>query len=194
MPTSSEVRETASEHGRAKKQNNAIVALLSGALPGVVLSFYLPVSWERWLIGLVIGLVWGNAFEYAYHRWMLHRRRSSFAKGHLEHHGTIGAPEEAEQVTLGRSPFHIALRFASNGVFVIVLDLLLGLGLMPGIFVGWTVYRLSDRRRGNPLAHSHGGMAASGPGLCACLPYEPSRHSQYSVQRVFTFVRFPAGK
>jgi hypothetical protein len=47
MPTSSEVREIASERGRAKKRQNAIVALLSGALPGVVLSFYLRVSWER---------------------------------------------------------------------------------------------------------------------------------------------------
>ena len=183
MPTASEVREIASEHGHAKKRNNAIVALLSGALPGVVFSFYLPVSWERWLIGLVIGLVWGNAFEYAYHRWMLHRRRSSFAKGHLEHHGTIGAPEEAEHVTLGRAPFHIALLFARNAA---------GARSYAGYLRG--LDGLSDRRRGNPLAHSHGGMAASGPGLCACLPYEPSRHSQHSVQRVLTLVRFPAGK
>ena len=51
MPTPSEVREIASERGLAKKRKNAIVALLSGALPGVVLSSYLPVSWERWLIG-----------------------------------------------------------------------------------------------------------------------------------------------
>ncbi len=56
MPTPSEVREIAYERGLAKKRKNAIVALLSGALPGVVLSFYLLVSWERWLIGLVIGL------------------------------------------------------------------------------------------------------------------------------------------
>jgi len=57
MPTPSEVREIASERGLAKKRKNAIVALLSGALPGVVLSYYLLVSWERWLIGLVIGLI-----------------------------------------------------------------------------------------------------------------------------------------
>ena len=143
MPTLSEVREIASERGLAKKRKNTMVALLSGALPGVVFSFYLLVSWERWLIGLVIGLIWGNAFEYAYHRWMLHRNNSSFARGHLQHHSTIGAPEEAEHVTLGRSPFHIALLFASNGVLVIAVDLLLGLGLTPGIFVGWTVYLIA---------------------------------------------------
>ena len=68
MPTPSEEREIASERGRAKKRQNAIVALLSGGLPGIILSFYLLVSWERWLLGLAIGLIWGNAFEYAYHR------------------------------------------------------------------------------------------------------------------------------
>ncbi len=143
MPTSSEIREIACECGRAKKRKNAIVALLSGALPGVAVGLYFLVSWERWLIGFVIGLIWGNAFEYSYHRWMLHRKKSSFAKGHLQHHSTIGAPDEAEHVTLGRSPGHIALLFVSNGIVVMVVDLLLGLRLMPGIFVGWSVYLIS---------------------------------------------------
>src|SRR6202521_4232701 len=120
----------------------------------------------------MIGLVWGNAFEYAYHRWMLHRRRSSFAKGHLEHHGTIGAPEEAEHVTLGRSPFHIALLFASNGVFVIVLDLLLGLGLMPGIFVGWTVYLIAAEEI-HWRIHMEGWLP---PGLGFARAYHMSHH------------------
>jgi hypothetical protein len=140
MPTSSEVREIASECGRAKKRQNAIVALLSGALPGVVLSSYLRVSWERWLIGLLIGLIWGNGFEYAYHRWLLHRKNSSFARGHLQHHMHVGAPDEPEHVSLGRHPYHIALLFASNGIAVLGLDLLIGFKIAPGIFVGWTVY------------------------------------------------------
>jgi hypothetical protein len=126
VPTPSEVREIASEHGRAKKRNNAIVALLSGVLPGVVLSFYLPFSWERWLIGLVIGLVWGNAFEYAYHRWMLHPRRSSFAKGTCSIPALWTLPRRRSTRRPAGRPFHIALWFARNGVFVIVLDLLLG--------------------------------------------------------------------
>jgi len=80
VPTSTELREIAFRHGQAKKRNNAIVAVLSGALPGVILTFYLPSNWERWLLGLVIGLLWGNAFEYAYHRWLLHRPRSPLGK------------------------------------------------------------------------------------------------------------------
>ena len=140
VPTSTEIGDLSLQQGRAKKRNNAIVAMLSGALPGIILTFYLPVSWERWLLGLSIGLVWSNAFEYAYHRWLLHRPRSLLGRGHLEHHANVGTPEEPEHVALGKSPPHIAILFASNGVIVILIDLLLGLGISPGIFVGWTVY------------------------------------------------------
>lgn len=143
MPASTELGDLPLRHGRNKKRNNAIVAGLSGALPGVILTFYFPFSWERWLLGLIAGLVWGNAFEYAYHRWLLHRPRSSLARGHLEHHAKVGTPEEPEHTSLGKSPWHIAGLFASNGIIVIAIDLLLGLGITPGIFVGWTVYLIT---------------------------------------------------
>jgi hypothetical protein len=96
VSTSTELREIAFRHGQAKKRDNAIVAALSGTLPSVILTFYFPSNWERWLLGLVIGLLWGNAFEYAYHRWLLHRPRSPLGKGHLEHHAHVGTPEEPE--------------------------------------------------------------------------------------------------
>ena len=143
MPTSTELSDLALRHGLAKKRNNAIVAVLSGALPGVILTFYLPVNWELWLLGLIIGLVWANAFEYAYHRWLLHRPRSSLGRGHLEHHANVGTAEEAEHVSLGKSPPHIAILFASNGIIVTLIDFLLGLGITPGIFIGWTVYLIA---------------------------------------------------
>jgi len=143
VSTSTELSDLALRHGRAKKRNNAIVAVLSGALPGVILTFYLPVSWERWLLGLIIGLVWANGFEYAYHRWLLHRPRSSLARGHLEHHVNVGTPDEPEHVSLGKSPLHIAILFASNGIIVALIDFLLVLGISPGIFVGWTAYLIT---------------------------------------------------
>jgi len=142
VPTSNEPGDLAAavEHGRIKKRNNAIAAVLSGAIPGVILAFCFSVTWERWLIGLVVGLIWGNAFEYAYHRWLLHRPRSLFARGHLEHHANVGTPEEPEYISLGKSPAHTALLFALNGTIAILIDLLLGLRITSGIFIGWTVY------------------------------------------------------
>jgi len=141
--SATEVKVIAIEHGRAKKRNNAIVALLSGAMPAVILSFYLPTNWQRWIIGITIGLVWGNGFEYAYHRWLLHWPQSSFGKGHLEHHVNIGTPEEAEHVNLGKSPLHIIPLFLSNGLLVIPIDRLLDLRITPGIMVGWSVYLIA---------------------------------------------------
>jgi hypothetical protein len=142
-PALSELGELPLQHGRTKKRKNAIVALLSGALPGLILTFYFPFHWNRWLLGLIIGLVWANGFEYAYHRWLLHRPRSSLGKGHLQHHAHVGTPDEAEHVSLGKSPAHIAILFASNGSVVLLADLLLGLKIAPGIFIGWAVYLIT---------------------------------------------------
>lgn len=143
MLTATETALIAMAHGRAKKRNNAIVALLSGAVPGIILSFYFPPSWQRWLLGITIGLIWGNGFEYAYHRWLLHWPQSSFGKGHLEHHMNVGTSEEAEHVNLGRSPLHIIPLFLSNGLLVIALDRYFDLRITPGILVGWTIYLIA---------------------------------------------------
>jgi Fatty acid hydroxylase superfamily len=140
VTTSAELRDLAIRNGLGKKRNNAIMAVLSGALPGLVLGYYLAPHWKCWVAGVTIGLLWSNAFEYAYHRWLLHRPRSSFARGHLQHHMHVGASDEPEHVSLGRHPYHIALLFAGNGIAVMGLDLLIGFKIAPGIFVGWTVY------------------------------------------------------
>jgi hypothetical protein len=170
--TAAEIRELAFAHGRAKKRNNALVAILSGAVPGLVVNYYVPADWKHWALGLAIGLIWGNAFEYAYHRWLLHRPRSSFGKGHLEHHMNVGTPEEAEHVSLGRHPYHIALLFASNGIVVLALDMLLHLQLTPGIFVGWTVYLIAAEEV-HWRIHMDGWLP---PGLLFARAYHMSHH------------------
>ncbi len=170
--TAAEIRELAVAHGRAKKRYNALVALLSGALPGLVLNYYLPSNWKHWLLGIIVGLLWGNGFEYAYHRWLLHRPRSTFGKGHLEHHMNLGTPEEGEHVSLGRRPYHIALLFASNGIIVVALDLLLHLRLTPGIFVGWTMYLIAAEEV-HWRIHMDGWLP---PGLRFARAYHMSHH------------------
>lgn len=127
-------------HGLAKKRNNAIVTVLCGGLPAAILSIYLPFSWWRWLLGMAVGLLWGNGFEYVYHRWLLHRPRSALGKGHLEHHANVGTVDEPEHVALGKSPRYVLLLFALNGIIMLPLDLLLRLSMSAGVFVGWAVY------------------------------------------------------
>ena len=167
-----ETESIAFEHGRAKKRNNAIVAVLSGAVPGIILSLYLPTTWQRWIIGVTIGLIWGNAFEYAYHRWLLHWPQSSFGKGHLEHHMNVGTPEEAEHVNLGRSPLHIIPLFLSNGLLVIALDRFFNLRITPGIMMGWTIYLIAAEEL-HWRIHLHGWLP---PGLRFARAYHMSHH------------------
>jgi hypothetical protein len=170
--SAAEIRDLAVAHGLSKKRKNGMVAILSGALPGLVVNHYQPADWKHWLVGLTIGLVWGNAFEYAYHRWLLHRPRSSLGQGHLEHHINVGTPEEAEHVSLGRHPYHIALLFASNGILVIAADLLFGLRITPGIFFGWTAYLISAEEI-HWRIHMDGWLP---PGLKFARAYHMSHH------------------
>lgn len=139
-----EARETALRHGRAKKRNNAIAALLCGILPAALLAFYSSVSWERFVFGVLLGMIWGNAFEYAYHRWLLHHPRNPLGTGHREHHAQIGTPETAEHVALASSPQNVVLLFAVNSVPALLICFLTGLwGVLSGIFIGWMVYLIS---------------------------------------------------
>ncbi len=181
MGTSAELREIAIQHGQTKKRNNGIVALLCGLIPAALLTYYCPWTWERWLIGFTIGVLWGNAFEYAYHRWLLHRPRSAFAAGHREHHAQVGTPEEAEHVTLGSSPMNVAMLFAINGMVAVPIDFLLRLWLTPGIFVGWTVYLIAAEEI-HWRIHMNGWLP---PGLRLARAYHMRHHdipnSRYNV-------------
>lgn len=129
--------------GAAKRRDNAIAATLSGLLPAILLTCFIPGVARHWLTGFCIGLVWANGFEYAYHRWLLHRPHSSFSKGHLLHHSTTGQPDEREHVTLGSSALNIAILFLSHGIVLFPVDALLRLGVTPGVMAGWTAYLIA---------------------------------------------------
>ncbi len=172
MPTAEQLREIAVRRGERKKRDNAIAAVLSGVVPGVLLTIYCPTNWERWFVGLIIGLLWGNAFEYSYHRWLLHRPASTFSKGHREHHAHTGTPEEAEHVTLGSSPLNLAVLFAINGMVAVPIDFGLRLWLTPGIFIGWSVYLIAAEEI-HWRIHMNGWLP---PGLRFARAYHMSHH------------------
>jgi sterol desaturase/sphingolipid hydroxylase (fatty acid hydroxylase superfamily) len=183
---STELTEIAVRHGRDKKRKNAIAAVLCGAVPAVLLSFYSRSSWQLWflgfVIGLIVGLIWGDAFEYVYHRWLLHRPRSPLGTGHQEHHAQTGTPEEAEHVALISSPLNILLLFVINGVPAFLVASRTGLrGILSGVFIGWTVYLIVTEEI-HWRIHMNGWLP---PGLRFARAYHLSHHdvpdSRYNV-------------
>lgn len=172
MPTATISRESALAHGRAKKRTNALAAILSGFVPALVLAHYMPTAPLKWLMGIGVGLLWGNAFEYAYHRWLLHWPRSSFGRGHLLHHSTLGRPEEPEHVTFGDSPLRVTALFCFNGIPLMLLERWLRLGISPGVLVGWATYLIL-------VEEIHWRIHLGGwlpPGLCAARKYHLAHH------------------
>ena len=139
-------------------------------------------SWELWFLGFMVGLIWGDAFEYVYHRWLLHRPRSPLGSGHHEHHAQIGTSEEAEHVALISSPLNIFLLFVINGVPAFLVASRMGVrGNLPGVFIGWTVYLIVTEEI-HWRIHRNGWLP---PGLRFARAYHMSHHdipnSRYNV-------------
>ena len=142
MQTAPDTTAVATAHGRAIKRANALTAILCGGLPALLLGILFPAGFSRWLVGFVVGLLWASLFEYAYHRWLLHLPGSFFGSRHLRHHATVGMATEAEHVNLGGAPIWVVAMFAINGLPVMLLDLLFGLRIAPGMFIAFAVYFL----------------------------------------------------
>jgi sterol desaturase/sphingolipid hydroxylase (fatty acid hydroxylase superfamily) len=184
VPVPTELTEIAVQHGRDKKRKNAIAAFLCGAIPALLLRFYSgsAASWKLGILGFIVGLIWGDAFEYVYHRWLLHRPRSPLGTEHHEHHVQIGTPEQAEHVALVSSPLNILLLFVINGVPSFLLASRLGYrGILSGVFIGWSVYLIVTEEI-HWRIHMNGWLP---PGLRFARAYHMSHHdipnSRYNV-------------
>ncbi len=92
------------------------------------------------VVSFCAGLVWANAFEYAYHRWLLHWPSSSFGRGHLLHHASVGQPNEPEHVGLGGSPLAVLGLFVANGTPLAALALALHASFAPGMMIAFAAY------------------------------------------------------
>lgn len=163
---------TSFAHACKLKRNNALTALLCGALPALLLAWHRPPAAAPWLLGLGIGLVWANAFEYFYHRYLLHHTRGTLGKGHILHHISSGKENEVEHLTFGESPLYVMLLFGTNGSPVALASLLLGFALAPGILLGFTAYFIA-------VEEIHWRIHLGGwlpPGLRAARPYHLDHH------------------
>jgi hypothetical protein len=173
---------TAIRHGLTKKRNNAIAAVLCGTVPAALLGFYSSVTWKHFLFGVFLGVIWANAFEYAYHRWLLHHPRNPLGVGHREHHAQIGTPEAPEHIALASSPQNVFLLFAVNSVPALLICFLTGLrGILSGVFIGWMVYLIATEEI-HWRIHMNGRLPA---GLQFARDYHLSHHdvpnSRYNV-------------
>jgi hypothetical protein len=171
-------------HRRDKKRRNAIAAMCCRTAPALLINHYSAsvASWPYWLLGFTAGLIWGNGFEYIYHRWLLHRPRTPLGSGHLEHHSQIGTPEEAEHVALISSPANVVLLFVINGVPAFLAASLMGVrGILCGVFIGWSVYLIATEEI-HWRIHMKGWLP---PGLGSARAYHMSHHdvpnSRYNV-------------
>ena len=181
MVNEGEIRAKAIARGRALKRANALTALFSGGVPAALLAVRSPGTPAGWLVGLFIGLLWANAFEYVYHRFLLHLPGNFISRGHLEHHASVGTPLEAEHVNLGGSPLWVALLFAVNSAPVIALELLWPWGVAPGVLAGFAVYLIA-------VEEIHWRIHVGGwlpPGLGAVRAYHLAHHdrpdSRYNI-------------
>ena len=129
--------------GRARKRANALAALVAGGVPAIAFGFIRPLDFKIWAAAFAVGLLWANGFEYVFHRYLLHRPRGFFARGHLRHHGSVGTPHEAEHLALGRAPMWIVALFATHGAPIITFDLLFRVGVASPMLAAFTLYEIA---------------------------------------------------
>ena len=174
MATVPTIREVAISHGRALKTANAWTATLCGVLPAILFCIFSRPTWGKWLIGIVVGLLWATWFEYAYHRYLLHLPGTFFAKEHLRHHMSVDTPAEAEHLNLGGSPLWVVILFAINEVPIVSADLFFKLGIAPGILIAFSAYFITTEEFHWRI---HLGEALP-PGFTAARAYHLAHHDR----------------
>ncbi|SRR5712692_1909490 len=142
MSTAGEIRASAVARGRAVKRSNVLTATLFGGSLAVLLAKAFSFRPIGFFLGIVLGLVYSNAFEYLLHRYLLHPLGSSFAKYHLIHHSTWGAPDEALYVNFAKAPWVVMLLFTINAAPFVAAEWAFRAGFAPGVLIGFLVYFL----------------------------------------------------
>lgn len=120
--------------GRRKIRNSEITAFLVGGL--LVASGWF--DWSRWPLGVLLGLIYANAFEYVAHRVLLHGTTGFLHRAHERHHETTGREDEALYVRFGPPPAVVVL-LAGHSLPLLLVDRL-GAGISGGALVAFVAY------------------------------------------------------
>jgi len=140
MRSEDEIRSETRAQGLRTKRNNFLAAALSGSLFVLISVRFFPYSAAGILVGLAIGLLYANGFEYCIHRFVLHSRRGFFRNQHMVHHATLNAPEGARYVNFSRNPWGVVALFLVNAAPFLLLQWLTRNGWAPGVFAGFAIY------------------------------------------------------
>lgn len=141
MSEPSEIRAAEMARGLQVKRRNAATALFTGGVLTVLAARGLVgFSLLTFFVGILIGLLYANAFEYVLHRYVLHWESGFLAQRHALHHDSAGSPEEARYVNFSTSPWVVVLVFVVNAPAVLVARALFHSGIAAGMFAGFTIY------------------------------------------------------
>ncbi len=140
MLSEAEIRAAAKARGLRTKSKNLLAAALSGFVLAVYSCTYFPQSIAGVVIGLVVGFLYANGFEYVLHRFLLHSGRGIFAGQHMVHHTTLNAPEAARYVNFSSNPWGVVALFFANAVPFLILQWIFHNGWVAGVFASFAIY------------------------------------------------------
>lgn len=91
----------------------------------------------KFFTGCLVGLVWSNWIEYAYHRWAMHwpTLYPPAAMKHTLHHA---APSDPAHITM-KVGFWGSI-FAINSLLFVLLDYVFHLRILTGVVVAFLIY------------------------------------------------------
>lgn len=130
--------------GLAVKRRNAVTAILTGgalAFLAARVDGLGALGW-RLLGGLLVGLLYANAYEYVLHRFLLHWGKGFLVQRHALHHNSTGTTEEPRYVNFATAPLVVVALFVGNAVPFLLLDRFLHADLAPGALLAFTIYYL----------------------------------------------------
>jgi hypothetical protein len=126
--------------GLKMKRRIALTTLVCG-LPA--LPFLGHVSPLIWLLGMFLGFVWANGFEYAHHRLSMHTWRTPFFARHRVHHVSVGTDIEPEHTSFSGSSISVISLFALNSIPFLILDHFYHLWVTPVVVITFVIYVLA---------------------------------------------------
>jgi hypothetical protein len=126
--------------GLKMKRRIALTTLACG-LP--TLPFLGHHSLLLWLVGMLVGFIYANGFEYAHHRLSMHTWRTPFMARHRVHHIAVGTEEEPEHTSFSGSSLSVISLFAINSIPFLVLDFFTHIRITPIVVLAFVIYVLT---------------------------------------------------